>query len=126
MTRPISENQARDGGLAVVLILLLLLLAGAGQYLLYLAIFCLVLVMTVPALFTPWARLWFGFSALAGSVVSKVLLAAVFVVLAVSVGFLRRLGGADPMRRKLWKKGRESVFTERQHLVTRADIEHPY
>jgi len=121
-----NVDQARDAGMAMVLILLLTVLLGGKHYLLFPAILCLVLVMTVPSVFTLWARVWFGFSAAVGTVMSKILLTVVFGLVAVPVGIIRRIGGADPMRIKLWKKGSESVFTERNHLMTKKDIEHPY
>jgi hypothetical protein len=121
-----TVQQDKDAGLALVLILLLFVLVGGKHFLLLPAVLCLVLVMTIPSVFTFWARLWFGLSSRVGAVVSKILLTVIFYVVAVPVGIVRRLGGADPMRLKLWKKGSESVFAERNHLMTKTDIEHPY
>jgi hypothetical protein len=126
MPEKITEKQDMDAGLALVLLLLLFVLLGGKQFLLYPAVFCLLLVMTVPAVFSFWARLWFGLSSRLGTVVSKILLTVVFILVAMPIGILRRIGGADPMRIKLWKKGRESVFVERNHLMKKMDIEHPY
>ena len=126
MKNRITKERARDAGLAMVLILLLVLLLGGQRFLLLPAILCLVLVMTVPAVFGWWARVWFGFSHLLGTVVSRVLLTVVFYAMAVPVGILRRLGGADPMRLKLWKQGSGSVFVDRNHTMTGRDIERPY
>lgn len=125
MENRITKGQARDAGLAMVLILLLFTLLGGKQFLLP-AIICLVFVMSVPSVFTLWACVWFAFSHLLGTIVSKVLLTVVFYGVAVPVGLMRRMGGADSMRVKLWKKGGGSVFAARNHLITRRDIERPY
>ena len=126
MPKKINLDQARDAGLAMVLILLLLVFLGGRQYLMLPAILCLVLVMTAPALFSLWARIWLGFSACLGTVMSKLLLTLVFGLVVLPVGLMRRVGGADSMRIKIWKKGKERVFTERNDLMTKKDIEHPY
>lgn len=121
-----NEEQAKDAGLAMVLILLLVVLLGEKHFLLLPAILCLVLVMSVPSVFAPWARVWFAFSHLLGTGISKILLTVVFYGVAMPIGVVRRWGGADSMRVKLWKKGTDSVFVDRNHAITRRDIERPY
>ena len=121
-----KENKAKDAGLALVLILLLFMLLGRKQFLLLPSIICLVLVMSVPSVFTPWARLWFGLSHFLGTIVSKILLSIIFYGVAMPIGILRRIGGADAMRVKLWKKGSGSVFVDRHYTMTPRDIERPY
>ncbi|MDH3392530.1 MAG: SxtJ family membrane protein [Desulfobulbaceae bacterium] len=121
-----SNNQAKDTGLAMVLILLLLAHFGKFHASLLPAIVVLVITMTWPAFFAPLAKLWFGLSHLLGGVVSKVLLTIVFFLVATPIAFLRRLGGADAMRRKDWKGGGQSAFVERGHEFSRKDLETPY
>ena len=111
----------------MVLILLLGAHFGKMQALMLPAIVVLALTMTWPALFTPLARIWFGFSHLLGGVVSKILLSIVYLMFATPIGLLRRfLGGADAMRLKAWKDGRPSAFVERDHLFSGKDLETPY
>lgn len=120
------HEQAKDAGMALVLILLLFVLLGREEFLLLPATVCLVLVMSVPAVFAPWARVWFGFSHLLGKVVSKIILIVIFYGMAVPIGILRRICGADPMRIKFWKQGKASVFVNRNCTMTKRDIERPY
>jgi hypothetical protein len=47
-------------------------------------------------------------------------------VIATPIGLIRHLVGADPMKRKQWKKGSASVFVERDHLFEAKDLERPY
>jgi hypothetical protein len=61
-----------------------------------------------------------------GAIMSRVLLTMLFFGLVTPLGLLRRLGGADPMQMKKWKKGNDSVFRTRDHTYTAEDIEHPY
>jgi hypothetical protein len=118
--------QAKDTGLAIVLILLLVALIWEQHQLILPAAIVLVLAMAWPALFRPLAHVWFGLSFLLGSIVSKILLTVVYALIAVPVGLIRRLGGADAMRLKQWKKGSGSVFVERNHAFTAGDLEKPY
>lgn len=123
-TIPTEKN--RDTGLAFVLILLLASWFWQQYNLLLPAIFLLLATMIWPPVFKLPARLWFGLSHLIGGVVSKVLLTVVFFVIVLPVGLLRRLFGADPLRLTAWKNGRQSVFTERNHLFEDNDLHKPF
>lgn len=122
----ISIGQARDTGLAFVLILLLVVYAGKQYHLVLPAIGLLLVTMTWPSAFKSPARVWFGLSHLMGAVVSRCLLAVVFFGIVTPVGLFRRLSGADPMRCKHWKSGRQSAFAVRDHLFTAGDLDKPY
>jgi hypothetical protein len=124
--RKIGVNEARDTGLAVILILLIIEFIKRPHLLTIVAMGVLVLTMIWPALFKPLARIWFGFSHVLGSVVSRVLLTVVFFVIVTPVGLIRQASGADPMKSSLWKKDLESVLVDRNHLFTKEDIEKPY
>lgn len=121
-----TPEQAKDTGLAMVLILLLCRLYWEERLLILAAIVCLVVTMTVPGVFAPLARVWFGLSLLMGTVVSKILLTAVFYGVATPIGLLRRLTGADPMLLKQWRRGTGTVFVEKEHTFQAKDLEKPY
>ena len=125
-SKKITVEQCKDSGLALVLICLICHLVWGHPYLLYLAIAFLVITMTSPLVFQPFARIWFGLSTVLGTVVSKVILTLTFYVIVLPVGLIRRILGKDSMRLRSWKKGRESVFRERQHRFAAKDLEHPY
>lgn len=126
VSKKITVEQCKDSGLALVLICLICHLVWGQPYLLYLAIAFLVITMTYPLMFQPFARIWFGLSTALGIVVSKVILTLTFYVVVLPVGLIRRILGKDSMRLRSWKKGRESVFRERQHRFEAKDLEHPY
>ena len=121
-----TTEQAKDTGLALILILLLFVQIGKYEFLVLPAIIVLVAIMTWPAIFKPLARLWFGFSHILGTVVSKIILTGIFFLIATPVGLIRKTLGADPMLPRQWKKHQESSFTKRDHTYSAQDLKKPY
>ena len=121
-----SESQSKDAGLALVLICLILSLTLGLKHFLLIGTILLVVVMTAPRLFRPFAKFWFGFSHALGTVVSRILLTILFYCMVTPVGFFRRLLGKDAMQLKKWKQGQGSVLQDRNHLFSRQDLDHPY
>jgi multisubunit Na+/H+ antiporter MnhG subunit len=126
LIKDVSATQCKDSGLALVLICLILALTTSSQYFLPAAIIVLLVTMTAPGLFKPFARFWFGFSHVLGTFVSRILLTLLFYVLVTPVGLVRKVLGKDAMQLKAWKKGHTSVFHNRDHQYKRQDLEHPY
>lgn len=122
----ISRSQAVDTGMALVLLCLLAGLFRARTGWFAVAAVLLVLNMTVPQIFRPAARIWFGLSRLLGAVVSKVLLGLVFALVVTPIGLLRRRLGKDPMGLRLWKKNEDSVFVVRDKAYGPSDVEQPF
>jgi polyferredoxin len=122
----VSDAQCKDSGLALVLIALILAMTFSPYYFLPIGTGLLVVTMSVPTLFRPFARVWFGFSHALGTIVSRILLTLLFYGLVTPVGCIRRVLGKDSMQLKKWKRGQVSVFHDRDHLFTRQDLDHPY
>jgi hypothetical protein len=121
-----TQAFTKDTGLIVVLILLLTAYWTGKSFFLPLSIGTLLVVMTVPMVFKPVAIVWYYFSATLGQVTNRIVLTIIFVCVLVPVGVIRRYLGFDPMKRKAWKKGVNSVFTERHHTFTADDFDKPY
>jgi hypothetical protein len=121
-----SIDQARDTGLALVLILLLMIRAWKQDNLILPTILILILTMAWPAIFELPARAWFGLAELMGTISSTILLSLVFVLILIPMAGVRKITGADPMKRNLWKKGSDSVFLERNHKFSANDLQNPY
>ncbi len=121
-----QAQKEKDTGLALLLIFLLLLLFTEKMVYIYPAMVILILTMTWPRFFAPFSYVWFGFSKILGKVVSKIILTLIFVLVAVPIGFARKLLGADSMKLKQWKKENTSYFTDTDHSVTAGDLEKPY
>jgi len=121
-----KTNQAKDTGLAVVLVLLIIEYINRSNWIIIAAIAVLVLAMTSPKVFSPLAKIWFGFSHFLGLIVSKLILSIVFFFIVTPVGLVRKALGADSMKGKIWKKGEVSVLIKRNHRYVKEDIEKPY
>jgi uncharacterized membrane protein YgdD (TMEM256/DUF423 family) len=124
--RPITKEQSKDTGMAMVLLLLLFSAAFKRETLVTIAIVALVVDMTFPQLYRPVAVLWLGLSHLLGTVVSKILLTLVFFGVVTPIGLARRLLGLDSLKLKDFKSGDNSVMIVRNHIFTGKDIEKPY
>jgi len=124
--KEITRDQAKDTGMAMVLICLLIAYFGQRPKFAALAIILLVIDMVWPPVFHYPAKVWFGLAHLMGAIMSRVLLTVLFFGLVTPLGLVRKLGGADPMQRKKWKKGNDSVFKTREHVYSAQDIEQPY
>jgi len=90
------------------------------------AIPVLVINMTFPKFFYPFAILWLGFSQILGTIVSKIILSIVFILMIIPVGLLRRLLGKDTLKLSEFKKTNSSVMKSRDVYFTSEDIEKPY
>ncbi len=119
-------TRCRDTALALIFAALLVWhFTGDGPFA-YAALGISLLAMIVPAAFSPLAWAWFGLGHVMGAVMSRVILALVFFVLVVPVGFIRRAMGKDSMRLNLWKSSDESVFVVREHNFSAADMQKPF
>lgn len=124
--KTVTLDQAKDTGMAMALIALLIGYFGDRRPFVAAAAALLFAAMAWPALYRPLGRLWFGLSHALGTVMSRVLLSAVFFVLVTPIGWMRRVTGADSLQLRKWKKDRSSVFRNRNHTFTPGDIQHPY
>ena len=122
----LSVEKCKDSGLALVLICLLCYQAWKLNFLMLLAIIFLLIAMTYPLIFKPFAKLWFGLSTVLGTVVSKIILTVLFFVVVFPIGLVRKVAGKDAMQIRGWKKGGVSVFRVRDHQFEAKDLEHPY
>jgi len=122
----VTLSHCRDSGLALVLLSLLLAYGMSSRFFLLMGIGLLVVTMTFPFLFKPFAKIWFGLSHQLGILISTILLTLLFFLMVTPVGLFRRMLGRDTMQKKKWKQGKSSVFQERDHLFSREDLDHPY
>ena len=129
--RPVSKTdltdaQARDTGMALVLLCLVAWYFRGQNVLVIVAMVLHVVNMTNPRLFRPAAVVWFRLSHALGFVVSRLALTIIFFGVVTPIGVIRRALGADAMQLKAFKAGRGSVMDRRDHAYTGRDIELPY
>jgi len=99
----IDESQSKDTGMAIVLLCMLFGYIGQDDRSIIMAIVFLVINMTFPVIYRPFAKVWLGVSGVLGRIMSK-----------------------DLLKLKKWKQDTSSVFKVRDHLYTPDDIEKPY
>ncbi len=112
--------------MALTLLALLLGIFTNRDFYFIIAFWVLLLTMIFPKLYYPAAIVWFGLAQALSWVSSRVILTLVFFLLIVPVGLVRRAMGKDPLQRKDFKRGNQSVMKERNHRFTAADIDKPY
>lgn len=122
----LTAEQCKDSGLALVLVSLICFQVWGRPAFILLAIVFLLVAMTHPPLFKPFARFWFALSVMLGTVVSRVILTLIFFAMVFPVGLVRRALGKDAMRSKEWKDGKGSVFRVRDHRFAAGDMDYPY
>jgi hypothetical protein len=123
----IRRRQVTETGLLLVLACLWMAWSGSatGQWLLITGVVA-VLTLLVPWIFYPVAVLWFGLGRILGIVVPKLMLSLLFWVLVTPVALIKRASGRDELRLRQFRKGRESVFADRDHTFGPKDMQHPF
>ena len=122
----ITKKQASDSGMVLVLIALICLAALKNNYFLWVAMVILVFDMICPVIFKPFAFVWFGLSRILGTFMSKIMLALVFFLIVFPMGFIRRILGKDSLWLHQFRREKTTVFAERNHEYTAADLDKPY
>ena len=112
--------------MAMVLLLLIGYVRFRRESLLLGALALQILAMAVPQVFTRVAVVWLGLSHVLGKVMSRVLLSAVFFLVATPIGLARRAMGRDSLRLREFKRGDHSVMSRRDHTCPGVDLERPY
>jgi DNA integrity scanning protein DisA with diadenylate cyclase activity len=118
----ITKLQTVEFAQVAVLVLIGFALYYKNHNLIIAALVVTLISLVVPKIFYPFAVGWFGLSKILSAVSSKILMAMVFLVIVVPVGFFRRLTGVDNLKIRQFKKSRQSVMVNRDHLYTEADF----
>ena len=122
----ISKTQSSDTGMAVVLILLLLELYTLNIIFVKFAVLVLVITMSFPMFFYPFAFIWFCLSNVLGAIMSKVLLTIVYFLIVFPVGIFRKIIGKDALQIYKFKKNKSSVMKTRNYKFSLKDISSPF
>jgi hypothetical protein len=81
-----------------------------------------VVAIVMPRFLYPAATLLFVFGDIAGTIVSKILLTAIFYLFITPVAVIRRLFKKDSLQLNGFKKSKISVFKERNHVFNSLDF----
>ncbi|MDR1702468.1 MAG: SxtJ family membrane protein [Sporomusaceae bacterium] len=121
-----NDMQNIQTGQAFLLIFLLIILIFKQVWLFPWVTGFLVVIMVVPKIMSPFAKIWFLVSEKLGTVMSKIILSIIFYVVVCPIAIFRKMSGADAMQLKKWKDNTESVFSIREKTFTLSDLEKPY
>ena len=80
--------------------------------------------LVAPNSLRPFYRLWIRFGFVMNFIMSRVVLAFVFYVLIFPYGLMFRLGGKDPMRRKI--ESESSSYRIESHKTSAKHMERPF
>jgi hypothetical protein len=124
--KKISKKEATDTGMAMALICLLLGHFTKHDYYYMIAIPVLVIDMTFPMFYYPFAMVWLGLTNLLGAVMSRVLISIVYILILLPMGLIRKATGKDSLNLKGFKKDTKSVMVVRDYEFTAKDITNPF
>lgn len=122
----ISKKEASDTGMAMVLICLLLGYFTRHNIYYLISIPVLVINMTFPMFYYPFAMIWLGLTNLLGMVVSRILISVIYIIILLPMGVIRRAMGKDSLNLTGFKKDSKSVMIVRDHEFTAKDIINPF
>jgi Saxitoxin biosynthesis operon protein SxtJ len=118
----ISKMQTMEFGLVTVLVASFLALHFKEYNYIKAAFILTLLTILLPVLFYPFAYCWFGLGKILGSFSSVILLGVIYFVIVIPIGFIRRMAGYDHLKLKQFKKSKNSVMTDRDHIYNGADL----
>ncbi|MBI5591937.1 MAG: hypothetical protein HY881_15810 [Deltaproteobacteria bacterium] len=121
-----TQTYCKDTGLIIVLALLLTAYWKNNLTLILPAVGTLIAAMTIPMIFVPVSVIWYFFSLFLEKITNRIVLAFIYIVIITPVSLVRRCVGFDPMQRKKWKKGTDSVFFTRNHTFVAKDLTTPF
>jgi len=122
----IAKKQCMEFGQVAALAVLFFALRYKNDHLVTTAFVLMLVTIVLPIIFYPFAVVWFGLSELLSLVGPAIILTIIFFLVVTPVGLIRRLLGKDSLRLKQFKKGKQSVMVNRDHLYTESDILHTF
>ncbi len=120
------DIKSMDAGLALTLITLLAYQFFPDKMVVIIATLLLLLCMTAPRSFAPFARFWFYMADHLAAAVSLLLLTLVFFLMVTPAAVIRRMMGKDTLKLKTWRSGSMTLFTTKNHRWLPADMDKPY
>jgi hypothetical protein len=122
----ITKKQCMEFGQVATLLALIFALHYKNDHLVAAAFVLILVTIVLPVIFYPFAVVWFGLSELLRIVSPAIILTIIFFLIVTPVGLIRRLLGKDSMQLKQFKKNRQSVMIDRNHLCTKSDLLHTF
>jgi len=121
-----NNKQLVDAGMALTLVFLIIGILAGKEMFYKISISTLVINMLAPKIFYPFALFWYNLSNVLGMIFPRILLTAVYILLVVPIGGLRKMMNKDALDLRKFKKGQGSVMKKREYTFTREDVINPY
>jgi hypothetical protein len=121
-----SKKQLTDSGMALVLILLLLGFFTKHTIYYKIAIPALLINMTVPVIYYPFAVFWYSLAIILSKISSGILLTLIYFIVLTPIALIRRKSLKRSLHLDDFKKGNGSVFKTRNYKYTLKDLEKPF
>jgi len=122
----ITREKNKDIGFVILLGLLVWYFHSGNIVFIRLSVLFILVSLVIPAALKPVSFAWYGLSETMGRTLSRVLLSAIFFCIVTPIGVARRVIGKERLMIEQWKKGRESVFKNRNVCFTSSDIKNPF
>jgi hypothetical protein len=126
MKTKFTKKENSDSGLALIVILLIGYILLKWKVLIPVTLVITIILMIYPEILYPFTILWLNFSDLLGKITSRILLSFIFFIMVIPVALIQKMTGKDLLKLKQFKKDSGSVFKERNHKFTAADLENPF
>ncbi len=126
MAGKVHDIKSVDTGMALTLLALLSYQLHPNRASITIATILLLLSMTIPGIFSPFARAWFAIGEALAKLFSTLLLTLTFLLLVTPIGIIRRISGKDPLNLGQWHMGSGSLLRQRDHRWQPHDLERPY
>lgn len=121
-----TPEQAKDTAILCGLFFEFAFLITGNSFLIWPSTLILIVALLNPLIFRPIAKVWFGLSRFIGSVMTVLILSAIFLLIVTPIGMIRRMIGCDPMQIRPKNSCRSSAFTVRNYKYVPHDLERPF
>ena len=121
-----TKEQCKDTGIILGLIFLYFSIRNSDNAFFLITFIIFISVIIIPKIFKYPAIVWFGFSHLLGTVMTKILLTIIFYLVVAPVSLVRKVMNMDGMNLKGFKNSDKSVWTIRDKKITREDLFKPF
>jgi hypothetical protein len=121
-----TSEKNKDTGFVILLGLLLWYFHSGNILFIKLSVLCILVSLVIPVVLKPVTFVWFGLSEAMGTIISRILLFAIFFCIVTPIGIARRMISKEQLQTELWKKSQDSVFKDRSIRFTISDIKNPF
>ena len=122
----ITREKNKDFGFVILLGLLLFYFNSGNILFLQLSVLCILVSLVIPVVLKPFSFVWYQLSEAMGTIVSRIILFAIFFFIITPIGVGHRVISKKRLLTEQWKKSRGSVFKDRNVCFTFSDIKNPF